>query len=151
MPTAWRLVPVKFQSNAFDGEGAYLHGGRWNGKRVRVVYTSATLSLAALELLVHVNPAIKLNCVRFKLEFDESIVERLPQTDYPDNWQTHPPGLVTQVIGNQWATELRTAVLAVPSALIPEELNYIINPLHPDFTKIQVSKAEEFSFDARLL
>ncbi|MGF1571714.1 MAG: RES family NAD+ phosphorylase [Sumerlaeia bacterium] len=151
MFTVWRIVNKAYQSKAFDGEGAYRFGGRWNRKGIRMVYTSATLSLAALELLVHINPAIKFELVRFKLEFDENLIEKTSLQTLPKNWRAHPPSTATQDFGSRWVKENRSPVLAVPSAIIPEELNYLLNPLHPDFMKIRIGKSVDFTFDSRMI
>lgn len=84
-------------------------------------------------------------------EIPESVLMRSLRTEQlPSNWKDHPPPSAVVAIGMKWIEEATTAVLAVPSAVVPSELNYVINPRHPDFKKIRVGKPEMFSFDPRL-
>ncbi len=151
MGAAWRLVREKHASSAFDGEGAAKYGGRWNSPGVRVAYASATLSLAALETLVHLNPYIPLRYASFSIQFDDTLVERVAEKPLPRNWKASPPPPSTRRIGDKWARDARSPILAVPSTIVPREWNYLLNPIHPDFGQIRISKAEPFAFDERLL
>lgn len=148
---AWRIVKAKYAATAFSGEGAARVGGRWSSPGRRVVYTSDSLALAALELLVHINPPVPLAWVALSCEFDGAMVERLEPADLPEGWRDHPPSRRTQAIGDEWLRSGRSAVLAVPSALITREVNFLFNPVHPDFTRIRVGAAEPFVYDSRLL
>lgn len=87
----------------------------------------------------------------FRLEVMESLIERFPRTSLPVDWQSSPPPPAIQSLGDRWVQEGRSAVLAVPSVLIPGELNFLLNPSHPDFNKISIQKPEPFAFDPRLL
>jgi RES domain-containing protein len=151
MLEAWRMVKEKHVATAFSGEGAAKTGGRWNSRGLAVVYTSATRSLAALETLVHLTPPLRFNYRLIRIEFDEAWVERLPVTALPSDWKTEPPPLSTRQLGDAWTRSARSAILAVPSLVIPEETNFVLNPAHPDFKKITISKPEPFNFDPRLL
>jgi RES domain-containing protein len=151
MLSAWRVIPALHAPDAFAGEGAVRHGGRWNSRGRAVVYTSEHKSLAALEALAHVDPARPLHYVAIKIEFAETLLERLPADRLPADWQRLPFSEATRNIGDAWLVEARSAVLAVPSVLIPEELNYLLNPAHPDFPKIAIGDATDFTFDPRLL
>jgi RES domain-containing protein len=151
MPEAWRIVKQRHAATAFTGEGAARTGGRWNSRGVPVVYTSATKSLAALETLVHLNPPVSFKYVVFRLEFDPALIESLPLRRLPAGWRTEPPPPFTKSIGDGWVRAGRSAVLALPSVLIPGETNYLLNPAHPDFRKISIRKPEAFVFDPRLL
>ncbi len=94
MRQAFRIVRETHAATAFTGEGAALYGGRWNSPGARVVYTSASASLAALETLVHLNPALRFNYVIFSIEFDERLVEKIPPASLPAGGGTsrrHPP------------------------------------------------------------
>lgn len=150
MRQAWRIVKEKHAATTFSGEGAFRTGGRWNSRGVRVVYASSTNSLAALENLVHLNPPILFNYVAFRIRFDPALIEKLP-SPLPADWREQPPPPSTMTIGDRWAREVRSAVLEVPSVIIPSEVNYLLNPAHPDFGKIEIRKAEPFAFDPRLL
>ena len=151
MATAWRIVAEKRAASAFSGEGARIAGGRWNSKGTSVVYTSASKALAALELLVHINPIIPLKLTAFRLEFDDEMIEHFPAHDLPAHWRIEPPGGDTMKIGDAWVAAVRSPILAVPSTIIPEEINYLLNPAHPDFADIQIGPATGFAFDPRLL
>ncbi len=151
MLETWRMVKEKHVSMAFSGEGAARTGGRWNSRGVAVVYTSATRSLAALETLVHMNPHVMFNYRIIRIEFDEGWVERLSLAALPSDWKMEPPPLSTRQLGDDWARSSRSAMLAVPSAIIPDETNYVLNPAHPDFKRVTISKPVPFNFDLRLL
>jgi RES domain-containing protein len=151
MASGWRIVPETRAHDAFIGEGAKLYGGRWNSSGVAVVYGSQHKSLAALELLVHRDPRRPNRFTAFLFQFPESLVETVSLRGLPEDWRQEPPPPSTQQIGDVWMRESRSAVLAVPSIIIPEELNYVLNPAHPSFRKITIGKPQDFAFDARLL
>ncbi len=151
MLEAWRMAKEKHLATAFSGEGAAKTGGRWSSRGVAVVYTSATRSLAALETLVYLSPPVS-SIYRFRpIRFDEGLVELLPGAAFPADWKLEPPALSTRQIGDDWARALRSAILAVPSVIIPDETNYVLNPAHPDFAKITLGTPVVFAFDPRLL
>jgi RES domain-containing protein len=147
----WRIVKAKYADSAFSGEGAARAGGRWNSRGEWVVYASGTLSLAALELLVHLNPPVHFEWIALRAEIDTGLVESLDPALLPPDWQRFPATDATRAHGDAWLSEGRSAVLAVPSVIVPGENNYLINPAHPDFRKITVSAPEPFAFDSRLL
>jgi RES domain-containing protein len=151
MPEAWRIVKAKHAATAFSGEGAARNGGRWNSRGVRVVYASSTKSLAALESLVHLNPPVRFKYVAIRMKFDDALVEIFPPKSLPPDWRVEPPPPSTQRIGDAWVLEERSAVLALPSVIVPGERNYLLNPAHPDFKRIAMGKPERFAFDPRLL
>ena len=151
MTRAWRIVREDHRSAAFDGEGAWLFGGRWNSRGTRMVYTSITLSLAALETLVHLNPPVAFKYVAIPIEFDEALVETVAAMDLPADWNEEPPPPSTAEIGDRWVRESRSAVLKLPSVIISAELNYLLNPGHSDFKRIRIGKPMPFSFDSRLI
>ena len=151
MPEAWRIVKARHAATAFSGKGAADFGGRWNSRGVAIVYTSGTKSLAALESLVHLNPPVRFKYVAIRIKFDVALIETVPAKDLPPDWQTQPPPPSTKTVGDAWARTARSAVLALPSVIIPGELNYLLNPAHQDFKKISIAKPEPFTFDRRLL
>ncbi len=151
MTRAWRIVREDHGYTAFDGEGAWRFGGRWNSRGTRTVYTSATLSLAALETLVHLNPPVAFKYVAIPIEFDEALVETFATSDLPADWNEEPPPPSTAEIGDRWVKESRSAVLELPSVIIPAEPNYLLNPAHSDFKRIRIGKPTPFSFDPRLI
>lgn len=151
MAEAWRIVKEKHAATAFTSEGAAKSGGRWNSRGVPVVYTSSTKSLAALEILVHLNPPMLFKYAAICIQFDHALVEAISFAKLPRDWRDEPPPRSTKVLGDAWVREARSAVLALPSIIISEELNYLLNPAHPDFKKISIGKPKGFAFDPRLL
>ncbi len=150
MPIAWRLVKNVHAPTAFGGEGAARTGGRWNSRGQHVVYASATQSLAVLEALAHLDFPIAFQYVFLRIEFPESLVISLPAKSLPHDWQTDPPSGSTKRIGDRWKKEAHSAILAIPSAVVPSETNYLLNPNHSDFKKIKLSKPTPFTIDPRL-
>ena len=145
-------MAAKHAEKAFTGEGAYLAGGRWNSKGNRMVYTASTLSLAALEILVHAEfPEIRLEYVSIPVEIGKEYIQKLPEARWPRDWQSEPAPLSARKLGDDWLLSGHSAVLEVPSKIIPAEKNYLINPLHPDFGKLWIGKKNKFSFDSRLV
>ena len=143
--------PGKIHCHRLHRWGAAVTSGRWNSHGIRMVYTSATASLAALEALVHLNPAMRFSYHLFAIEFDDSLTERIPHTIIPPDWREQPPPPSTQQIGDAWIKSAHSAVLEVPSVIIPGESNYLLNTSHPDFKSIRIGQPEAFSFDQRLM
>lgn len=143
----WRLC--RRRHAMLDGEGARLIGGRWNPRGTAAVYLAESISLAALECLVHFDArSAPTDYVAVRVHFDAAWVESVD--DPPKRWRDDPPS-TSQAFGSRWLGESRSAVLAVPSVVIPIETDYILNPAHPDFGGIEVDAPIDFSFDARLL
>ncbi|MBI2188345.1 MAG: RES domain-containing protein [Acidobacteria bacterium] len=150
--TAWRIVKARHAVNAFDGEGARLEGGRWNSPGTPLVYTSESAALAALELLVHLGRGSILGAyVLIPCTFEEALVERLDSKRLPGDWRSYPAPPELQLIGDEWAKAAESAVLQVPSAVIPSDCNHLLNPRHRDFKDVRVSSSQRFEFDPRLL
>lgn len=147
---AWRIVPARRAATAFTGEGARLYGGRFNSPGTAVVYVSAHQSLAALELLVHILHHPRLPCVVFPVDWDGLPEERVRPEDLPADWRAEPVTVDTMRLGDAWARAGRTALLRVPSAVVPDEENLLLNPAHPDFARLRVGAPRPFSFDPRL-
>jgi len=152
MLTAYRIFKTKHSANWFDGEGAFLYGGRWNSKGTRILYASQSLSLAALEMLVHLNSEMLLRSYSFAtVEFDDDLVIPVEQFQkLPSTWSDLPPPTAIQQIGDDWATSNVSAVLRVPSAVVPLESNYLINVGHKDFSNVRLGELRSFGFDRRL-
>ena len=150
--TAWRLIKTKHLSHAWDGEGARLFGGRWNSPGNRVTYVSESQSLAALEILVHLQDTSVLPSYSVvRVTFDERLVTTLDPADLPKHWRRSPPSPEIQAIGDAWVDAASSAVLEVPSAVVDGERNYLINPAHSDFHRIVTEPPVRFEFDRRLL
>ena len=150
---AWRLVrPARgTAAEAFGGEGARLFGGRWNSPGLPVVYVSATLSLAALEVLAHADRrSFERDWVVFRVAIPEVAVLELRDEDLPTDWRATPVSEGARSVGDAWVASGASAALSVPSVVVPVERNYLLNPLHPDFRSIRIGEARRFRFDARL-
>ena len=148
---AWRIVKARYAESAFSGEGARLYGGRWNSPGVPVVYAAQHQSLAVLEVLVGLEDASLLpRFVLFKVEFENGLVETLADAALPRAWRANPPPRSTQRLGDAWAAEARSAVLSVPSAVVPAERVYLLNPRHPNFGALAIEGPYPYAFDPRL-
>ncbi|MBM3358419.1 MAG: RES domain-containing protein [Betaproteobacteria bacterium] len=151
MLSVWRLVTARFAKSAFSGEGARLYGGRWNRKGVSLVYTAGTQSLAMLEMLVQDEP-LRARYVMIEARIPKGVtIDRIKMEDLPSDWRDIAAREKLQAIGTEWATKRSAAVLAVPSAVIPAETNYLLNPRHPDFRRIRIGKPQKFETDLRLI
>ncbi len=150
--TAFRITRAKYAATAFDGEGARQFGGRWNSPGTPMVYVSSSRSLATLELLVHLEDieTVRGSYVLIPLTFDESVMEEANTSALQAGWDGPQIAPSTQLLGDQWVSSRASAVLKVPSVVTPGEYNYLINPLHPDFSRIEIGAATRFEPDPRL-
>ena len=142
----WRVC--KKQHAAFDGEGARLAGGRWTHPGTAVIYTSATLSLATLELLFQLGHGdLPSDLVAIFAEIPDSLQRAgLDPKGVPDrDWRRYPTLSGLRDVVTRWVASMDTAVLAVPSVIIPAERNYLLNPAHPAFQEIRVGLPEPLS------
>ena len=155
MVEAWRIVKRRHAGHAFDGEGARLFGGRWNSPGRPVIYVSESRALATLEILAGLGstavlPAWVMIGVSFPAEIVVSVEDLLDPAGLPDGWNTAPPTYVSQGIGDRWLEEASSAVLRVPSVIVPAEFNYLLNPRHPEFEQVEIGPQEELRLDPRL-
>lgn len=152
MISAWRITKQKHAKTAFTGEGARLYGGRWNSAGLPVVYAAQSRALALTEILVHLESAqILSRYVFFEVEIDDSYIADVDPDSLPKNWQTEPAPHRLQEIGDDWLASGASVALRVPSAIVVGEFNYLLNPLHPDFSKIEIRGPEKFLIDKRLV
>lgn len=152
MIRAWRLVKSRHASTAFDGEGARLHGARWNSPGTLVAYASENVALAVLEVLVHLQASAILDSYSLaSVRFPSELIEDLDVSALPGRWRRFPAPRETRAIGDQWVRERRSAVLRVPSVIVSSADNFLLNPAHADFAKATVEPPEPFEFDPRLL
>jgi RES domain-containing protein len=148
---AWRIVKRRLARTAFDGEGARRFGGRWNSKGVAVVYLAQSQSLAALEILVQIDsPPLLEHYAALPVSIEPNLITRIDMSSLPNNWKTYAPPKRIRAIGDDWVAAARSAVLQVPSVIVPLESNYLLNPHHPDFPKLKIGKPVRFTFDPRL-
>ena len=146
----WRIASAAHAR--FDGEGARLYGSRWTPRGLPAIYASATLSLAALERIVHTDPDLEpfdLVAVSIKVAADVA-VQTLRIEDLPEDWRQFPPPESLAEVGRRWLEAGPTAVLSVPSVVIPHERNYVMNPGHRHFRRLTIGPPQPFAFDPRL-
>jgi RES domain-containing protein len=148
----WRLCRREHSRDPFGGRGGLYVAGRWHPRGRRVVYASSTLSLAALEILGHVDKdLVPPDLVSLEVEIPEILeIERIDPTALPADWRTYPAPPALQSLGAEWIDRGEAAVLEVPSAVIPQESNYLLNPSHAGAGRIRAVRTEEFFFDPRL-
>ena len=151
MLSVWRITTAAFGRSAFSGEGARLYGGRWNPKGVSLVYTAATQSLAMLEMLVQDQP-LRARYVMIEARIPSAVtIDHVSINGLPSDWRDIGARGKLQAIGAEWARKRSAAVLAVPSAIVPAESNYLLNPLHPHFKRIKIGKPSTVETDLRLI
>lgn len=149
--TVWRITTRRFVGPAFSGEGARLYGGRWNRPGQSVVYTAESRSLALLEMLVQDDP-LRAHYVLIPAYLPPGVsIEFMEAGALPQGWRAQAVRDQLQALGGEWLRQSRSCVLAVPSAVMPAELNFLINPLHPDFQNITVGEPELLDTDLRLI
>jgi len=148
----WRICKQRHLVSAFSGVGTEKHGGRWNHRGDPMVYASSSLSLAALELFIHLPPDClpdDLNSVVATIP-DGATSAKLGIVDLPANWRDYPAPTSLKEIGAKWLRERRSLVLVVPSAVNPDEVNVLLNPLHPEATTLSKIESKPFHFDPRM-
>ncbi len=149
---AWRITKSKHAASAFTGIGAKVFGGRWNSPGVAAVYTAGSASLAILEMLVHLEAQDLLRrYVIFEVNFDDRLVRMIHAAELPKNWHRSPASAAVQAVGDEWVADGTSAVLRLPSTIVPNEWNYLLNPAHRDFAKITIGPKQGIKFDPRLL
>jgi RES domain-containing protein len=146
----WRIASAAHA--AFDGEGARRYGSRWTPRGIPAVFTSATLSLAALERFVHTDSDLEpTDLLAIPVEIRDDIgIDAVDVETLPTGWRTFPAPPTLAAIGEQWFRASSTPVLSVPSVVIPHERNFVLNPAHREFAKIVIGRSEPFSFDPRM-
>ena len=153
----WRIVKERNLDTAFTGIGARVYGGRWNHIGTAIVYASDSLALAAMELFIHVQrpdkfrPLQSIKLFSIEIKVPKSVkCEELKFDEIPESWKEIPASDETKDIGSLWVRECKTLLLKVPTVVVPSGYNYLINPLHKDFNKLNFSGPKEFVFDRRL-
>jgi len=146
----FRLTKSMF-ANDLSGNGARLFGGRWNSEGRPAIYMAATRSLAVLESLAHINPTnIPDDMVLLTIEVPDDVIS-LDTELLPENWKQSPEPHILKQIGNSFLQKNEHLLLKVPSALVPEEFNYLVNPRNPNIEKVKIKAKTPFTFDERIL
>ncbi len=148
----WRLVKTKYVSTALDGEGSRLYGGRWTSPGTPAIYASDNPALAVLEVLVHLQngsvlPAYSL----IAATVPDALLESLTTSSLPPSWNSSPVPPEVQAIGDAWIRSGRSLGLRVPSAVVQESVNVLVNPAHRQFAQFRIDSIKRFDFDHRLL
>jgi RES domain-containing protein len=150
----FRIEREKYLSATLSGTGASMSDGfRWNSLNTSIVYTAESRALALLEISVHLDLQHDLPADRYIVGIDipdELEILELKLEELPFNWDAKPPIFETKLIGDDFVFKKTAPVLKVPSAIIPQEFNYLINPTHPDSSKIRIFSTDPLNFDSRL-
>lgn len=148
----YRLTNRRDPTDAWSGEGARRVAGRWHPVGLRVIYTASSVALALVETLVHIEPD-DLGSITFLYEVDvpDAQVEVPSLSALPTDWNHPKRSDHARVFGRDWATSKRSLALAVPSVVVPQERNILLNPAHPAFARLALGGPSPFSFDGRLL
>jgi len=136
--------------NDLSGNGAKLYGARWNSKGTQMLYTAEHISLSVLEMLVNTNfkdYSTELDLLYIQLPADP-VMSEIKLTRLKENWKEDVS--YTKFIGDEFIKQNQSLLLKVPSAVIHEEYNFLVNPLHPDFKKVKLTKTKSFWPDKRL-
>lgn len=151
--TVWRICSRRHAGAAFSGEGARRFGGRWNFPGTAMVYASDSLSLAALEILVQAGlQDLPDELVYVKAEVPaRSLATHLGAEDLPANWRSYPADASLRECGSRWLRQSRSTLLIVPSAVIPQQDNLLLNQAHSEFASIRQEAPQGFGFEPRLL
>ena len=154
--TVWRIATdtPNYEADDLSGAGAKATGGRWNEKGMAVVYASETRALACLETFVHLNAGgLPLNRYLVAITISDVIWAQArieTEATLKIGWDAEPAGRVSLGVGTDWLKAGRSALLLVPSVVVPEEQNVLINPLHPDSVGMRARKVRRWTYDRRL-
>jgi len=152
----WRIAKhtPMYSADDLSGGGAKMTGGRWNSKDQAVVYTSESIALATLETLAHLGDRVAIrNAFLVRVEVPAAVWaerETVPVTALDPTWVAEPAGLTTIKFGDAWLQSLRSPLIEVPSVIVPEEKNILINPAHTMSRKIRASVSRQYMYDPRL-
>ena len=146
MTIVWRLASGRY--SPLDGRGARLVGGRWNSSGHDAIYTSESLALCLAESLVHIIGPLPRNYLSFKINVPDDAIEILDISSLESRWEDNL--VYTRSLGDEWLESRRSLALAVPSIVLPDSTNFILNPLHPRSAELSIVAQRPFKFDARL-
>lgn len=133
-----------------SGTGSSRYSGRWHNKGTFILYTAATPSLAMLESVVHITTMVQLHLCIVCLEIPDESIDEIPIKQLPDNWFTNPPPDNIKQTGDRFIKNKKHLALKVPSAVMPEEYNILLNPQHPYFQKVKILYSRMLRVDERL-
>jgi RES domain-containing protein len=147
----YRIVREPHSKNPLNGEGSFRFGARWSSPGTRIAYTAEHLSLAMIEYFVHIDASDPpKDLVIVAADIPDGVSRKvLDPRQLPTNWRQVPAPPTLAGIGNTFAAERKSAILVLPSALVPSESNWLIDPHHAEFVEITVQPPEPFQYDAR--
>jgi RES domain-containing protein len=146
----YRISKCKYIED-LSGIGAATYPGRWNGKGVYVLYTAQNPSLALLESVVHISKIARMNYCMVSLAIPDDSILEIKRSDLPLGWESNPPSERLKDFGNKFVREGRYLAMKVPSAILFEEYNILLNPNHRDFEKVKTVSKRSLAIDERLL
>ncbi len=153
----WRIAADTrdYPADDLSGGGAKATGGRWNAIDHAVLYTSTTRALACLETVVHLNSGgLPLNRYLVEVSVPDAVwaaARQMDQTQLPVGWDAEPASKTSIDFGTRWIVGRSTALLIIPSVIVPEEFNVLVNPAHADMAGVTARKVRKWTFDPRLL
>ena len=149
----WRLTRAPFARTPFDGVGPARGGGRWNSRGLYVAYAASSRSLAILEVLVHIDRALApTDYVFIEAEIPDDAIVDLDMRGLPKRWRAEPPPTKLRAIGDRWIRSSESLALRVPSVIVPEEMNVLLNPRHPRAAELRIiGRPKAVILDSRLV
>jgi len=146
----FRLLNQNYGSG-LSGKGAEIAGGRWNSQGISMIYTSESRALCTAEVAVNlplgnIPPGYEMISIFIP---DDIVITKIREEDLPSGWKVFPLATITQKIGDQFIIQGKFLVMKVPSAVVPGDFNYVINPRHPEFERIEIVRKEPYEFDER--
>ena len=151
----WRIATdaPTYEADDMTGTGAKLTGGRWNEKGIPVVYAAESRSLACLETIVHLNAGgLPLNRYLVELAIPDDVWGAREEANVTKliGWDARPASRTSIGFGTEWARSRRAPILVVPSVVVPEEVNILVNPLHPSSVSLVARKVRLWTYDPRM-
>lgn len=137
--------------NDLNGAGAAMYGGRWHSKGTYILYAASSASLALLESVVHISNIQAFDFCMIWLEIPDNSIEKINIGQLPANWFENPSPDILKIVGDKFISEHKSLALEVPSAIVPEESNYLLNPSHPLFNKVKIIFQRNIAIDKRLM
>jgi RES domain-containing protein len=146
----YRISKCRFVRQ-LDGIGAFTYGGRWNSKGHAVIYTAGSRALSLIEALAHMERPPVPNFCRVRIFIPDDSIITYPVAKLPEGWQRNPAPDVLKTIGDTFIRQGKTLALQLPSAIVPDEFNYLINPMHARIAEVRILDEGPQPIDERLV